>query len=277
MTASRSITFAAAVAASAVAATISASDPAAAAGKKAEQAVKAPPAQPSPAQPSPDATAAATIQAGTALALGQSVKLPLIRSELGWVKQCAGADGSQCILHVGFAAAPKVATNLELSTSLYSINGTHQVVVLLPLNLQLRPGFAITLGGTEAYLGTYSQCGLTGCYGDVMISDAVFDTMMKAKDVDVMISTRSNKTVALEGPLSGMAEAAAGPPMSAEDLKAAQARVVKILSDAEETSNKAQEQANQRPAGNVPPGTAPGPATTPTAPPTAETASEGSK
>jgi len=195
--------------------------PAAAAGHKHPQKA-APPASEQPAK-APEASGDAGAAAAVARAAAQPVKLVLMPSAMGWIKRCPDASNAMsCTLERGFVADQIAGSTLELSINLLPVADTHLVQLLLPLGVKLRSGFALTLGGEEAYVGAFDRCQTIGCVGEVVLSNAAFDGLMKADKLDVIVGNTDGRTVAIEVSTEGMAPAAAGPSVTAEELLARQ-------------------------------------------------------
>jgi invasion protein IalB len=195
--------------------------PAAAASHKHVQKA-APPASEQPAK-APEASDDAGTAAAVARAAAQPVKLVLMPSAMGWIKRCPdAANAVACSVDRGFVADQIAGSTLELSINLLPVADTHLIQLLLPLGVKLRSGFALSLGGEDAYLGTFDRCQTYGCVGEVVLSKAAFDGLMKADKLNVIVGNTDGRTVSIEVSTEGMTAAAAGPSVTAEQLLARQ-------------------------------------------------------
>lgn len=193
----------------------------------------APPAAPAAAPAAAQDTAA---QTAAVLAERQPVALPLVPGEIGWMKRCLNPEApKECLIDGGFAIDKGLPVSMEISV----IDGTqatvHPITVLVPLDLRLQSGFALTVEGTtDAFVGTYTTCRTVGCYGQVVLTDAAYNTFLKAKSFGVIVSNMSGRSVQLTAPLDGLQQAINGPGMTPEEVESArQAATARLVAAAE--------------------------------------------
>ena len=185
----------------------------ASAKKKPTQQPPSPPAETAP-------TADTTGQTAATIAAEQPVTLPLVTGELGWIKRCLNKDApDECLVDGGFALDHGLPPTMEVSILTGGQGSNHPITILVPLDLRLQAGFAVTVEGSkEAFVGTYSTCRTIGCYGQVVLDDASYDAFLKAKSIGVIVSNMSGRSVQMTAPLEGMTEAVAQPAMTPEEM-----------------------------------------------------------
>lgn len=194
------------------------------------------------------------VQAALAIANRQPVSLDLVRSDLEWIKQCPDPQvPSKCIVNGGFALGSGVPPTVEMAVRTASNAGTHLMDVLVPLDLQLQPGFAVTFGGSQAFVGKYTVCRSAGCFGEVVLTDRAYGELLKAKTIGIVVSNTTGRTVELKGPLDGLAETISGPALTREEVVAARDRAQKRFEAAVEERRVAADAAATAALSNSPP------------------------
>jgi invasion protein IalB len=176
------------------------------------------------------------------------VTLDLVPIQPEWTKVC-GADQQtkkeMCYTTRDFGVQ---ADQPLLAVAVFELKGADQrsMRLLLPLGLQLKPGFRFTVdkGSTES--GAFDVCFQNGCFAEAKFKPAVVDSMKKDGKLTVVLKNQASFEVTLNIPLAGFGKAYDGPAIDPKVLEEQQKRLE------EDLKKKAEEERKKLDAGKAP-------------------------
>lgn len=178
------------------------------------------------------------------------VNLELVPIQPNWTKVC-GADQAtkkeMCYTTRDFGAQ---ADQPLLAVAVFETKGVDQrsMRLLLPLGLQLRPGFRFSVDKGAAESGAFDVCFQNGCFAEAKFAAATLANMKKGQKLTVVLKNQGNFEVTLNMPLEGFGKSFDGPAIDPKELEAQQKKLE------EELKKKAEEERKKAPAPAAPAG-----------------------
>ena len=207
------------------------------------------PGQPAPAQAAPPAGAP---QGPT--------RVELQPAQGDWTKVC-GKDQSvnkeMCFTTRYFGTAADQPPVLALAV--YDVKGDDTKIVrfLLPIGLQIRPGFRFAVDKGAALEGAYEICFPNGCFAEAKVKQPVVDQIKKGTTLNVSVKNQVAAEVIFTLPLAGFGKAFDGPAMDPQVLAQKEQELQQALQKQAEEQRKALEASGGAPAPAPAPGLAP--------------------
>lgn len=181
------------------------------------------------------------------------VSLDLVGVEQDWVKVCGGPDAQNAQCYTVRDFGPKADQPIMAFQVFDQKGATEKLVrVLLPLGLQLKPGFRISVDSSPFESGGYEVCFQAGCFAEVKLKSALVDGMKKGQQATIVVKNAGGAEVTLKVPLSGFGKAYDGP---ATDPKVLEEQQKKLQAELERKAAelRSKQQQPQQPAPAAPP------------------------
>ena len=200
-------------------------------------------AQNRPAQPAPKPAAPAP-QAAPAQAPQGPTRVELQPAQGDWTKVCGkdqSVDKEMCFTTRYFGTAADQPPVLALA--IYDVKGddTKIVRLLLPIGLQLRPGFRFAVDKNAALEGGYEICFPNGCFGESKVKQPVVDQFKKGTTMAVSVKNQVAAEVIFSLPLAGFGKAFDGPAMDPQVLAQKEQELQQAIQKQDEEQRKALE------------------------------------
>ena len=181
------------------------------------------------------------------------VSIDLVGVEQDWVKVCGpDAQAAQCYTVRDFG--PK-ADQPIMAFQVFDQKGASEklVRVLLPLGLQLKPGFRISVDSSPFEAGGYEVCFQAGCFAEIKLKSALIDSMKKGQQAAIVVKNAGGAEVTLKVPLMGFGKAYDGPATDPKVLEDQQKKLqAELEKKAAELRSKQQQPAPAAPAAPPP-------------------------
>ncbi|HXY59261.1 MAG TPA: invasion associated locus B family protein [Methylocystis sp.] len=205
--------------------------------------------------------AASAQQPAPAPAAGQGqpqgpISVDLVGVEQDWVKVCGQADPQTTACYTVRDFGPKADQPIMAFQVFDQKGATDKLVrVLLPLGLQLKPGFRISVDSSPFESGGYEVCFQAGCFAEAKLKSSLVDSMKKGQQVTLVVKNAGGAEVTLKVPLAGFGKAYDGP---ATDPKVLEEQQKKLQAELEKKAAEMRKQ--QLPQQAAPTAPAPAPA-----------------
>ncbi|WOC15330.1 invasion associated locus B family protein [Pseudochrobactrum sp. MP213Fo] len=151
----------------------------------------------------------ATPQASTQ-ASGASQKNGTLRSQHGaWSILCdkpAGAQTEQCALIQNVIAADRPELGLSVVVLKTADNKARILRVLAPLGVLLPNGLGLNVDGKDIGRAYFVRCFEDGCYAEVILDDALIDTLRKGKAATFIVFQTPEEGVGIPVELQGFSD-----------------------------------------------------------------------
>lgn len=162
-------------------------------------------------QPAPQADPkAAAPQAAASQNSGTAQKNGTLRSQHGaWSILCdkpAGAKTEQCALIQNVIAADRPELGLSVVVLKTADNKARILRVLAPLGVLLPNGLGLNVDGKDIGRAYFVRCFEDGCYAEVILDDALIDTLRKGKAATFIVFQTPEEGVGIPVELQGFSE-----------------------------------------------------------------------
>lgn len=136
-------------------------------------------------------------------------------SQPEWSKVCpSGGEQKNCYVTRDFVDTDGSAI---MAIGVYTISGKQDRIigrVLLPLGLSLPAGIRIAIDNAPPVPGQFSSCIQTGCFVEFPIGPEFAQTMRKGDAIRIAALNQYQAEIGFLAPLSGLAAALDGPPLT---------------------------------------------------------------
>lgn len=136
-------------------------------------------------------------------------------SQPEWAKVCpAGGAQKNCYVTRDFVDTDGSAI---MAIGIYTFSGKEDRVVgrvLLPLGLSLPSGIRIAVDTSAPVSGQFSSCIQTGCFVEFSIAPELVQAMRKGDAIRIAALNQYKAEIGFLAPLSGLAAALDGPPLT---------------------------------------------------------------
>jgi invasion protein IalB len=169
----------------------------------------------------------------------------LVPVEPEWTKVCATDPQSHKDVCYTVRDFGTKADSPVMAFQVFDEKGSDQKLLrlLLPLGVQLKPGFRFAVDKSPLDGGNFEVCFSAGCFAETKIKASVVDDMKKGDKFSVVIKNQGNNEVTFHVPLSGFGKAYDGPPIDPKVLEEQQRKLqAELQKKAEEQRGRQQSQ-----------------------------------
>lgn len=179
------------------------------------------------------------------------ISADLVPVEADWTKVCGNDAQSHKEVCYTVRDFGTTADSPIMAFQIFDEKGAdHKLLrLLLPLGVQLKPGFRFAVDQSPFDSGNFEVCFPAGCFGETKIKASFLDSIKKGDKVTVVIKNQANSEVTFYLPLAGFGKAYDGPPIDPKALEAQQRKLQEELQKKAEERGKRQ-QSQQAPATN---------------------------
>jgi len=168
------------------------------------------------------------------------VTLDLVPIQPNWTKVCGNDQATKkemCYTTRDFGAQ---ADQPLLAVAVFETKGVDQrsMRLLLPLGLQLRPGFRFSVDKGTAESGAFDVCFQNGCFAESKFAAATLAGMKKGQKLTVILKNQGGFEVTLNMPLDGFGKSFDGAPIDPKELEAQQKKLEEELKKRAEDERK---------------------------------------
>jgi len=175
-------------------------------------------------------------------------KAELVAIEPEWTKVCA--NDPQTHKEVCYTARDfgTKADSPIMAFQLFDEKGSDEKLLrlLLPLGVQLKPGFRYALDGGAFESGGFDVCFPAGCFGETKLKRALVDSMKKGEKFAIVIKNQANAEVTLVVPLADFGKAYDGPPIDPKVLEERQKKLQEELKKRADAERQQQRDGKQQ-------------------------------